>query len=77
MSDFKTRNTERLAHLATLVAIETPLRQGQAFAAYVPWATIHEIREELDKTGYPWRDAHAIRVRKQHEAREKRIAIYK
>lgn len=52
-------NAGRLAFLAAEVCIEAPVRQGQAFAAYVPWDLIHEIRKELDRAGWPWREAHA------------------
>jgi hypothetical protein len=55
-------NAGRLAFLAATVAIEAPLKQGQAFAAYIPWEIIHEIRNELKAAGWPWEDAHARRV---------------
>jgi hypothetical protein len=60
---------ERLAYLAAIVAIEAPLKQGQAFSASIPWDTVHKIRAELDEAGWPWRKAHAHRVQLDKQAK--------
>lgn len=59
-----------LAYLAAIVAIEAPLKQGHAFAAYIPWDVIHKIREALDEAGWPWRATHEDARRRKEQARQ-------
>jgi hypothetical protein len=62
-------NLERLAYLATLVAVEAPERPGN-FTSYVRWQLINQIREELEAADYPWRDAVRYRVARERERKE-------
>ena len=51
-------NSPRLAYLATIAAIESPLYQTKwASAARVRWEVIHAIRTELDEVGFDWKTA--------------------
>jgi hypothetical protein len=63
-----------LEHVACMLAIEAPSRQGQAsVSATVTWDTIHRLRAELDRRGINWRAG-----RKEYErlTREARAAAY-
>lgn len=75
MKTLKLPNNARLAFLAATVAVDAPLKQGEfSSRAYIPWETIHEIRAELEKAGWPWRAALARRVEIQKETRREMAA---
>ncbi len=49
----------RLAYLAALIAIETPVsRTRYVEAAKVRWQIVEDIRKALDEAGFDWRKAH-------------------
>ncbi len=49
----------RLAYLAALIAIETPMSRSQYVeAAKIRWRIVEDIRKALDDAGFDWRKAH-------------------
>jgi hypothetical protein len=70
-------NTELLAYLAVVVAVEAPERANRwASCAKIPWPVVESIRHALNGTGLDWRKAVRGRLvlqreekRKQREAR--------
>jgi hypothetical protein len=55
--------SDNLTKLATMVAIEAPMRRKYpAYFALITWQTVESIRAELERQGFDWRAA-----RKEYE----------
>ena len=46
----------RVLDVAIMIARRAPAKQGtNVFAAQIPWALIHELRQALDDLDVPWK----------------------
>lgn len=62
------KNASHLERLAAEVAISAPpTPHVDAVCAYIPWAVINEIRNELELRGFDWRAATKARIKIDHE----------
>jgi hypothetical protein len=60
----------RILELALRLAIEAPAKRGKdSYSASVMWATIEELRAELDRLGYEWKPAVKARIEHERKAR--------